>query len=105
MLRYAFRLRVKADRIADYDEAHRRVWPDLLAVIKAAGISEYSIFRRDTELFFTLRCDDFDHSWSVVEASDANALWQAEMTPLFGPPDKTEPGERFPMMVEVFYLE
>lgn len=105
MPRYAFRLRVKPDRIADYDEAHRRVWPELLAVLKQAGISDYSIFRRDTELFFCLRAEDFEQAWNKVEESAVNARWQEEMAPLFDAPDPLVPGERFPMMAEVFHLE
>jgi L-rhamnose mutarotase len=105
MPRYAFRLRIKSDRVTDYDEAHREVWPELLAVIKAAGVSDYSIFRRGTELFFTLRVDDFERAWMEIGKSEVDRRWQAEMAPLFDAPDPTEPGERFPMMEEVFYLK
>lgn len=105
MPRYAFRLRVKPDRISDYDKAHRQVWPDLLAVLKQAGISDYSIFRRGSELFFCLQADDFEEAWAKVEESSVNARWQREMAPLFDVPEPVEPGERFPMMAEVFRLD
>ncbi len=104
MTRYAFRLRVRKDRIAAYEEAHRQVWPELLAVIKQAGISDYSIFREGTDLFFVLQADDFDRAWDAIERSEVNARWQAEMAPLFDVPSPVKPGERFPMMTEVFFL-
>ncbi len=50
MPRYAFKLRLKADVIEEYELAHQHVWPELLAKIKEAGISKYSIFRRGQEL-------------------------------------------------------
>jgi L-rhamnose mutarotase len=105
MQRIAFRLQIKPDRIQDYDTAHQQVWPELLQVLKAAGISQYSIFRRGTELFFYLHAEDFDHAWGLVEASPVNTRWQREMAPLFEPVASLESGERRPMMREVFYLE
>src|SRR6185312_7877396 len=50
MPRYAFKLRIKADAIEEYEREHQRVWPELLAKLKAVGISEYSIFRRGQDL-------------------------------------------------------
>jgi hypothetical protein len=37
-------LRIKADCIEEYEREHTRVWPELLAKLKAVGISDYSIF-------------------------------------------------------------
>ena len=44
MPKYAFKLRIKADAIEEYDREHQRVWPELLAKLKDVGISDYSIF-------------------------------------------------------------
>ena len=43
MARFAFRLRIKPDAMEAYDEAHRHVWPELLAKLKQVGISDYSV--------------------------------------------------------------
>ena len=58
--RVAFQLRIKAGKEAEYDAAHRNVWPALLSKLKEVGISEYSIFRRNQDLFLVMRVDDFD---------------------------------------------
>jgi L-rhamnose mutarotase len=105
MERFAFRLRVRPERIQDYESAHRRVWPELLQLLKDVGISEYSIFRRGTDLFFYMRVDDFDRAWSEIDRSPVNLRWQKEMAPLFEPMSDLLPGERFAMLREVFYLE
>lgn len=105
MGRYAFKLRIKADCIEEYERTHRHVWPELLGEIKAAGISEYSIFRRGQELFLFMHVEDFDAAWDRLAKSPANLRWQKEMARLFEPAPDQAPGERFAMMKEVFYLD
>jgi L-rhamnose mutarotase len=105
MPRYAFRLRIKPDAIEEYELEHTRVWPEMLAKLKEVGISDYSIFRRDQDLFLFLRVDDFDRAWDELDRDPVNQRWQRFMSRLFEPPPGTRPGERFPMMKEVFYLE
>lgn len=105
MARVAFRLRVRQERIADYEAAHRQVWPELLQLLKEVGISQYSIFCSGTDLFFYMHVDDFERAWSRIDAHPLNRRWQAQMAPLFEPLPDLAPGERLPMMREVFYLE
>ena len=104
MKRVAFLLRLKKDAGPAYDEAHRAVWPEMLELLKRAGISEYSIFRRDDLLILTMRVDDFEATWSKIENDPVNLRWQQAMSAFFAPMEGLRPGERFPMMEEVFYL-
>jgi len=103
--RVAFRLRIKAGREAEYDAAHRNVWPALLSKLKEVGISEYSIFRRDQDLFLVMQVDDFDAAWRALDNDPTNLRWQQEMGKLFEPVTGLKPGEKFAMMKEVFYME
>jgi L-rhamnose mutarotase len=80
------------------------VWPELLELLKSVGISEYSIYRRDELLILALRCADFEASWSQLDNHPVNLRWQETMAPLFAPNEGLRPGERFPMLEEVFYL-
>jgi L-rhamnose mutarotase len=105
MPRYAFKLRIKAEAIEEYEVEHRRVWPELLAKLKAVGISDYSIFRRGQDLTLVLRCDDFDKAWAELDRDPVNQRWQVFMGRLFEPVPDVQPGERFAMLKEVFYLE
>ena len=102
--RYAFILRLNPGVAEAYEKAHREVWPEMLALLKSVGISEYSIYRRDELLILTLRCADFEASWSQLDNHPVNLRWQKFMAPLFAPHEGLRPGERFPMMEEVFYL-
>ncbi|MBS1803250.1 MAG: L-rhamnose mutarotase [Acidobacteria bacterium] len=102
--RYAFMLRIRPEAAADYEAAHRAVWPEMLALLKDAGISEYSIYRRDELLILALRANDFDAAWRRIENDPVNLRWQAAMAPYFAPMGPLRPGERFPMFEEIFYL-
>jgi L-rhamnose mutarotase len=105
MPRYAFKLRIRADKIEEYDRAHQQVWPDLLRKLKDVGISDYSIFRRGQDLTLCLRVDDFDRAWDELDRDPVNQSWQRLMGPLFEPVPDQQDGERFAMLKEVFYLE
>ncbi len=105
MPRFAFRLRIKATAIAEYDESHRKVWPELLAKLKEVGISDYSIFRRGQDLVLVMRVEHFEAAWDALDRDPVNLRWQQEMSRIFEPVADLKPGERFAMMQEVFYLE
>ena len=100
-------LHLKPNAADAYDEAHRHVWPEMLALLKSVGISEYSIFRRGELLILSLHVeDDFETTWRRIENDPINLKWQQTMNAYFSHLDeKLQPGERFPMLREVFYLK
>ena len=104
MQRRAFQLRIRAGKEAEYDEAHRAVWPELLAELQSFGVREYSIFRRGQELFLYLHVPDFDTFLRQSAASEVNLRWQRTMAPLFEPVPSLQPGETFATMDEVFFM-
>lgn len=105
MQRVAFRLRIRAGKEKEYDAAHKNVWPALLAKLKEVGVSQYSIFRREQDLFLFMHVKDFDAAWRALDQDATNIKWQQEMAPLFEPVPGLKSGEKFAMMNEVFYLE
>ncbi len=102
--RAAFQLRIRAGREADYDEAHRNVFPELLSKLQEAGIRNYSIFRRGQQLFLYMQVADFAAAQALLKNDPANLRWQAKMAELFEPVPDLQPGEDFAMMEEVFFL-
>ncbi len=105
MTRVAFRLRIKAGAAEGYERDHKNVWPELLALLKEVGISDYSIFRRGQDLVLVMRVEDFESAWGKLAKDPVNLRWQAEMAKYFEPVGDLQPGERFAMMKEVFYME
>lgn len=105
MPRVAFRLRIKTDAVDGYERDHKQVWPELLAKLKEVGISDYSIFRRGQDLILVMRVVDFETAWQALEKDPVNLRWQKEMAKYLEPVPDVQPGERFAMMKEVFYME
>lgn len=105
MPRMAFRLRLKPDAVEGYDRDHLNVWPELRAKLKEVGISDYSVFRRNQDLFLVMKVADFDKAWDELARDPVNLRWQQEMSKYFESVPDLQPGERFAMMKEVFYLE
>jgi L-rhamnose mutarotase len=89
---------------ADLDRAHLKYGRTCVALLKRAGISEYSIYRREQLLILTMRVENFDETWARIEADPVNTRWQQAMAPYFAPLDPLHAGERFPMLREVFYM-
>jgi L-rhamnose mutarotase len=52
-----------------------------------------------------MRVEDFDRAWETLDKDPVNQQWQREMSCKFEPLRDLRPGERFPMMKEVFHME
>ncbi len=102
-MRYCFLLQVRPDRLAEYRERHRAVWPEMLAALRDTGWRNYSLHVRDDGLLVGyVECDDLAAAQAAMAATDVNGRWQAEMAPFFtgGRPD-----ESFLVLDEVFSLD
>jgi L-rhamnose mutarotase len=103
--RVCFLLQVRPDRVAEYRERHRTVWPDMREALSAAGWRNYSLFlREDGLLVGYLECEDFAAALAAMEATAVNARWQAEMQGYFDELDGRRPDERMQPLEEVFHL-
>jgi L-rhamnose mutarotase len=103
--RVCFRLRVRADRLAEYRERHRTVWPEMLDALRSTGWRNYSLFLAgDGTLIGYVEVDDFDAALAGMEATDVNARWQAEMAEYFELPDGERPDTGLERLDEVFHL-
>ncbi len=80
MQRLAFTMRVKPERVAEYVEVHRAVWPSVLDAIRRAGIKRYSIFLRGNELFFLMEAEDVSAALAYLDADPEHARWNREVT-------------------------
>src|SRR5688500_16931979 len=60
MHRIAFKMQLFKGFEAEYKKRHNELWPELQALLKKAGISEYSIFLDETtnSLFGFMKADD-----------------------------------------------
>lgn len=81
-MRIALHTRVRPDRIAEYEAAHREVPAELTAAIRAAGATSWTIWRSGTELFHLLDCEDYPALISQLEKLPVNIAWQLRMADL-----------------------
>jgi L-rhamnose mutarotase len=60
MQRIAFKMKLFPGHTAEYKKRHDEIWPELSALLKAAGIQEYSIFLDEETnfLFGFLKAED-----------------------------------------------
>jgi L-rhamnose mutarotase len=100
--RSGFVLRVKPDRVDEYVRAHREVWPELLAALKAAGIRNYTIFRADNEMFGYFEADDLERAEAYLAAQEVSTRWQDAMAELL---EERVPDQGPPPLEVVFRLD
>jgi len=81
-MRIALHTKVRADRIAEYEAAHREVPEELTAAIRAAGATSWTIWRSGTDLFHLLDCTDYARLLAALEGLPVNIAWQARMAEL-----------------------
>ncbi|MFK7600919.1 L-rhamnose mutarotase [Deinococcus sp. SM5_A1] len=103
--RVCFLLQVRPERLTEYRERHRAVWPEMLAALSETGWHNYSLFLKDDGLLVGyFETPDIQAAREGMAQRDVNARWQAEMAPFFvelhGNPD-----EGFLQLEEVFHLD
>ncbi|MGW3289640.1 L-rhamnose mutarotase [Streptomyces sp. NPDC001002] len=81
-MRVALHTKVRADRVAEYEAAHREVPKELTAAIREAGATSWTIWRSGTDLFHLLECEDYARLLATLKELPVNVAWQARMVQL-----------------------
>jgi L-rhamnose mutarotase len=103
--RVCFLLQVRPDRLDEYKERHRSVWPEMVDALVAAGWRNYSLFLdADGLLVGYLETDDFEAALAGMESTDVNARWQAAMGEFFELPGDERPDTGLRRLEEVFHV-
>ena len=106
MERVCFLLRVRTDRLPEYRQRHRAVWPEMLDALRDAGWRNYSLFLDDEGLLVGyLETEDFKAALRRMDEADVNARWQAQMAPFFELPAGARPDTGLIRLEEVFHLD
>lgn len=105
MQRICFVLQVKPERLEEYRERHRAVWPEMLDALRKTGWSNYSLFlRSDGLLVGYLETTDFNHARAQMANLEVNERWQREMAGFFIQKDGTLPDRAAEPLEEIFHL-
>ncbi len=110
MKRYGSVIGANAEKLSKYQELHAAAWPEVLAMITACNIRNYSIFLRRLPdgqhylfSYFEYIGMDFAGDMAKMAADPVTRRWWAECSPCQIPLDDRAPGEWWATMDEVFH--
>jgi L-rhamnose mutarotase len=107
MQRIASVIRVRPEQERTYRELHAAVWPAVLATLRGANITNYSIFLRDGMLFSYLEYtgNDYAADMARIAADPETRRWWALTDPCQQPLDSAAEGEWWAPAEEVFHAD
>jgi L-rhamnose mutarotase len=98
---------LNVEKIAEYKRLHAAVWPDVLAMITACNIRNYSIFLKEPEnllfAYFEYHGTDFAADMAKMAADKTTQEWWAVCMPCQAPLATRAEGEWWAGMEEVFH--
>jgi L-rhamnose mutarotase len=107
MNRVGFILKVKADKLEEYKQHHKVVWPEMQEALSRTGWHNYSLFMRDDGLLFGYfeTPESFQSALDGMSKEDVNARWQEFMAPYFEDLGGKHADEGMLQLEEVFHLD
>lgn len=107
MRRFGQIIRVKPDRIEDYERIHAAVWPEVLETIRACNMRNYTIFRHGTLLFayFEYIGSDFAADMKKMAADPKTQEWWTHTDPMQEPVEGKAGGEWWADMKAIFHTD
>jgi len=104
MERYAWKARILPGMHEEYVKRHDEIWPGMLALLREAGIQNYSIWNTGDELFGYYECAlGAEHAARVQRESPVVDRWNQYMKDIMVMDMDPETGAQ-PLMSEVFYM-
>ncbi|MBO9728688.1 MAG: L-rhamnose mutarotase [Chitinophaga sp.] len=110
--RYASVVGLRPEKIAEYKQLHASVWPDVLKMISACHISNYSIYLKKINenwflfSYFEYTGTDFNADMQRMKNDTTTQRWWKATAPCQLPlPDAAAKGETWSGMEEVFHYQ
>lgn len=83
MEKYAFRMRLNEGAEEEYRRRHDAIWPELVDLLRQAGIRDYSIhLDPETRILFGVLWRTDDHGMEALTASPVMRRWWDHMADL-----------------------
>ena len=107
MKRFGQIIGVDPQKFGNYKEYHAAVWPEILDMITACNIRNYSIFHKDGLLFAYMEYigNDFAADMAKMAADPKTLEWWDIMMPMQRPVENRSEGEWWANMEEVFHMD
>lgn len=94
--------------IAEYENYHKAVWPEILQSIKVAGVENMEIYRTGNRLFMIMEVNDtfsFDDKAATDAANPKVQEWEQLMWDYQRALPHAKPGEKWILMDKIFSLK
>jgi len=110
MKRFSLALDLKDDAalIDEYEEYHRKVWPEILKSIKDAGIQQMEIYRISNRLFMIMETNDdftFEQKAKMDQTNEKVHQWEELMWKYQQAIPGGQPVEKWRLMERIFFTE
>ncbi|PUB13229.1 L-rhamnose mutarotase [Yoonia sediminilitoris] len=92
MEKFAFKMQLNPGCRAEYIKRHDEIWPELLALLKEAGISDYSIhLDAETDILFGVLKREDGHTMDDLPDHPVMQKWWAHMADIMQTHPDNEP--------------
>ena len=104
MAKYAWKGLIKEGTLEEYVKRHNEIWPEMVEVLKEAGIRNYSIWNVGNEMFGYYECDSIEYASKVQSESEVVKKWDIYMKDILIMEKDPKTGAQ-PLLTQVFELE
>lgn len=104
----ALDLKDDASLIAEYEQYHQNVWPEIIRSIQDSGIRRLDIYRVANRLFMLIEAEDdfsFEHKNALDSANPKVQQWETLMWKYQQALPGAQAGEKWMLMQRIFSLE
>ncbi len=102
-------LSIEPEAITEYKRIHADVWPEVLAMIAACNIRNYTIFLKEPEnllfAYFEYHGDDWAADAAKMAADPKTQEWWSVCMPMQAPLATRKKGEWWAEMESVFHVD
>lgn len=92
MQKYAFKMKLADGMEAEYRKRHDEIWPELVTLLKEAGVSDYSIhLDRESHILFGVLWRRSDHAMDELPQHPVMQKWWAYMADIMDAKPGNEP--------------
>jgi L-rhamnose mutarotase len=95
-------------KIAEYEKAHEKIWPEVRDHLRAQGVLDMEIYRLGTRLFMVMEVDPAVYSAQAMACASRThpviEKWEALMWTFQVPTPWTPAGEKWAPMARIFSL-
>jgi L-rhamnose mutarotase len=90
--KYAFRMRLNPGMKTEYIRRHEAIWPELVVLLREAGVSDYSIhFDEETNFLFGVLWRSDGHEMDDLPNHPVMRKWWAHMADIMQTKPDNEP--------------